>query len=116
MMLLAAMLVGMTGIAPAAPMARTNSQVVSTSSLLTESVLNDWVTYLDEVRPETKLDSKLMSYRETGAVPLDVAVSADGRPSVLIAVAKGADMEGLKSIVDVQWMPTSRSQSLSVPM
>lgn len=104
MMLLAAMLVGMTGIAPAAPMARTNSQVVSTSSLLTESVLNDWVTYLDEVRPETKLDSKLMSYRETGAVPLDVAVSADGRPSVLIAVAKGADMEGLKSIVDVQWM------------
>jgi len=97
------MLVGMTGIAPAAPIAAANPQVVSTSSL-TDSVLKEWVTYLDEARPSSKLDSKLSSFKDTGIVPLDVAVSGDGNPSVLIAVSKGADLEGLKSIVDVQWM------------
>jgi hypothetical protein len=103
MVALVMMLVGMTGIAPAAPIAAANPQVVSTSSL-TDSVLKEWVTYLDEARPSSKLDSKLSSFKDTGIVPLDVAVSGDGNPSVLIAVSKGADLEGLKSIVDVQWM------------
>lgn len=103
MALLVAMLVGMTAVAPATPVAKASTQVVPTSSL-TESVLQDWVNYLDEARPQSKLDSLLTSYKDTGIIPSDVAVGAGGKPSVLIAISKGADIDGLKSIVDVKWM------------
>ena len=103
MMLMAAMLVGMIGVAPAAPITNASPDVATSSSTYTQ-VLQDWVEYLDESRTSNKLDSALTSFKDSGNVPLNVAVDSEGKASVLIAIANGADIEGLKNIVSVNWM------------
>lgn len=103
MMLMAAMLVGMIGIAPAAPITNASPDVATSSSTYTQ-VLQDWVEYLDESGSSNKLDSALKSFKDSGNVPLNVAVDSEGKASVLIAIANGADIQGLKNVVSVNWM------------
>ncbi len=88
---------------PAVPLA-TTGPLASPGDSSTQEVVNDWMNYINEYRPETVLDSRLASFLDSGYIAKDVSVDTDGNPSTLIVVSSSADIDALRSTVSVDWL------------
>ena len=91
-------------IVPFAPTIQVSPQVTSPQVSTPEDVRMDLEKYLDNRELDGPLDSILTAYKETGIVPANVATNEEGAMGVLITIRNAADVIGLDSVVDVNWM------------
>jgi subtilisin family serine protease len=88
---------------PFTPTTQVNPQVATPQVATPEQVKMDLQKYLVDRGEQGPLDSVLASYRDTGIIASDVVKSNDGAVGILITLDKSANLDGLDSIVRVNW-------------
>ncbi|MFW9887206.1 MAG: hypothetical protein ACFFER_03435, partial [Candidatus Thorarchaeota archaeon] len=87
---------------PFAVIPNARPQVTAPEASTPQQVLENWNKYIEDT-PHSVLDSVLASYRDTGEIPLDVAINGDGHVGVILTVSKDADLTSLENLVDATW-------------